>query len=293
MQKFKSVKNYYPVLFAIMLILLCITTFILSDYIDMYTLTVTLKVGIVVFTVYQTYYILSAITITYGIDDEYIYIKSFLNMRNVKIKINDIEGYVIKHEMGVKLSGFSFAGMAIGRNYLEGVGVTKMFVTSYENIIYILCENKNYCITPADVEGFILTLKKYDIKVKMSKDKITKENNLNKEKKFIIPMISSFLIIILTILVPFILYINGKLPNTMPLNFNVGFTPMETGIAKQFAFQQMVYGTMNLVVLLCMYLAANCNEKYELKSSYKYMYISLATSLITFIVQCRVLYVYL
>lgn len=293
MQKFKSVKNYYPLLFAILLVIICITTFILSEYIEMYILTVIFKIGILVFTLHQTYYILSAITISYCMDDDYIYIKSFLNLRNVKIKIKDIEGYVVKNDMGVKLSGFSFAGMAIGRNYLEDIGITRMFVTSNKNIIYILCKDISYCITPVDVEGFILTLKKDDIRVKVSRDKTIKENNLNRDKKFVIPLILSFLSIALIIFIPFLLYINGKLPETMPLNFNVGFTPMEIGISKQFAFQQMLYGSMNLVVLFCMYLAANCNQKYDLKSSYKYMFISLFMSVTTLIVQFRILYIYL
>ncbi|SHJ45058.1 PH domain-containing protein [Hathewaya proteolytica DSM 3090] len=293
MSRYKSVKNYFPLLVLIVLIIACIIGVYATKYIESYVVTLLIKTGLIVYTIYEIYYIISAVTIVYYVDDRYIYIKSFLNLRNVKVDFNNIRGYDIKQEMGVKLSGFNLGKMAIGRFFTENVGITRMFVTNDKNIMYFLCDDLSYAITPRDMEGMVMELKKHDISIKNQCHHKIKDSNLNRDPKFLIPFAISCIIVVLIVAVPSYLYFYEKLPYTMPLNFSINFAPLEMGTAKQFVFQQMIYGILNLILILCMYFAAQCNDKYYTKARYKYVIISLVTSIIFFIVQCRIIYLYI
>jgi hypothetical protein len=75
----------------------------------------------------------------------------------------------------------------------------------------------------------------------------------------------------------------------MPMSFDSKFTAIQFGTGKQFAFKQMVYGLFNMAILFCMYYAAYFCAKYDRKSSYKFIYISLILTLALLTIQIKIL----
>jgi hypothetical protein len=79
------------------------------------------------------------------------------------------------------------------------------------------------------------------------------------------------------------------IPNNMPLNFDAKFNPIKMGTSKQFAFTQMIYGVLNMALLFCMYYASYFCAKYDRKSAYKFIYLSLIVAMIFLIMQFKIL----
>lgn len=291
MEKYKSIKGtgiysiigisiLYNALFIVLLLL-----------VNSYEILSFLKIVIVVFNIYQLYYIVISTSLSYSIDDNNLYIKSSFGVKNIIIPFERIQGYkkAKGHIRGVKLSGYGKNHFAIGRAVIEKIGSTYMFVTSTENIIYIKTDEINYGLSPVDFETFEKELNQKNINLLDWEYKVNKNVNLYKDKKFFIPFICVAIVSLIITLNPIILYLYDSLPDKMPLNFNSQFIAMQFGTGKQFAFKQMVYGLLNMGIFFCMYYAAYFCAKYDRKSAYKFMYIPLIISLTFLIIQIRIL----
>lgn len=295
MGKYSAKKNMKPVLILLCLILLNMIGIYLTRYVLSYTILTLIEIMLVAFDLYELYYIISTFTISYEITDRSIIIKSFLQLRDVEINLKDIIGYKVSngHEAGVKLSGFAFIDIMVGRAFVKDLGLSRMYATSNHDIIYIITEDINYAITPVKTDKFIGVLQEMNLSCVDKKEVKELHSSLHRDKAFMVPFCIITLMCFLMVMIPFIIYLKGNLPYTMPLSFNMDFNPMKIGTGKQFAFQQMVYGGLNLSLLLCMYFAGHFNYKYDKKSSYKYIYISLLVTLTFFIMQIKILTIYL
>lgn len=262
------------------------------DLVDSYVLSSLLRLLLVVFTIYQLYYILLCSSLKYGLDDENVYILGFL--RKIKIPLKQIDGYKIHsgNINGVKLSGFGTNSFAIGKSVVKKIGTTNIYVTSSKNIVYLKVGDTNYAISPQEHYKYEEFLNKKGIKTLDWEYRWKEDVHLYKDKHFMIPFIIVSIIIIVLTLNPFVLYLMGKLPDTMPLNFDSSFIPVDYGSGKQFAFNQMIYGVLNMAILFCMYYASHFYAKYDKKSAKKFIYVSLVIALAFLLIQFRILYAF-
>jgi len=280
-------KGIYYILGLLILYEILFTVGLLA--VNSYVLSILLKIALVIFTAYQLYYILVYTTLKYAADDKNIYIINFIKM--IKIPYEEIHCYKVEEGNihGVKLTGLSTSNFALGKSVVKKIGTTNMYVTSNKNIIYIKVNEKNYAITPQDFENFKNNLDYNHIKESDWDQFQGKQISLHKDKGFMTPFILSSIIITILTLNPFILYLTNKLPSSMPLNFDSSFFPVDQGTGKQFAFNQMIYGVLNMAILFCMYYASHFYAKYDKKSAKKYIYISLLIAAAFLIIQIRIL----
>lgn len=260
--------------------------------VNSYVISSLLKIAIVIFTLYQLYYILIYTTLKYAADESFIYIFTFI--KKLKIPYNEITSYKVEsgNINGVKLSGFGTGNFALGKSVIKKIGTTNMFVTSNKNIIYFKSNAKNYAITPEDFENFKAHLTLGNVMESEWEDIESKHVSLHKDKGFMIPFLIASLIIFVLTLNPFILYLTRKLPSHMPLNFDAAFFPVDQGTGKQFAFNQMIYGVLNMAILFCMYYASHFYAKYDKKSAKKFIYIPLIIAAAFLLIQFRILHTF-
>jgi hypothetical protein len=264
---------------------------VLLNLVNSYVIFNILKAIFVLCNLYQLYYIGLSLSLKYVIDDKFS-ILALGGLKKISIPYDKIQGYK-KSEgkiKGVKLSGYGSDNFALGKFVINKIGATSMFATSSKEIFYLNVEEMNYAVSPVNSEEFTKDLATKGIPCMEWEARIIKNNNLYKEKKFIIPFIAVTVIIIILILNPFILYLKGKLPGQMPLNFDSAFIPLERGTGKQFAFSQMVYGVLNMAILICMYYASYFYSKYDKKSAPKFIYISLIIAVLFLVMQFRILF---
>ena len=284
--------SFYSIL--LMLIITNLLLFILLRFSDSYTITVLLRLALVVINIYQLYYLLLSITLKYIIDDNNIYITAIFGYKKVVIPFNSIEGYKVLEGRirGVKLSGVGKEKFAFGKSVIDKIGIAHMFVTSLEKIVYIKTDAITYAISPEKVEALEKILKEKGIGSIQPKDGYKKSYKIYKDKSFTIPFFIVSIIIVIFTLNPFILYLRKMLPEKMPLSFNGRFIPIDYGTGKQFAFNQMIYGVLNMAVLFFMYYASYFHAKYDKKSAYRYIYISLLIALMFLFMQFKILNTY-
>lgn len=285
----KGIGIYYMLgLMLIYDILLIIGILLVNSYV----ISSLLKIAIVIFTLYQLYYILIYTTLKYAADESFIYIFTFI--KKLKIPYNEITSYKVEsgNINGVKLSGFGTGNFALGKSVIKKIGTTNMFVTSNKNIIYFKSNAKNYAITPEDFENFKAHLTLGNVMESEWEDIESKHVSLHKDKGFMIPFLIASLIIFVLTLNPFILYLTRKLPSHMPLNFDAAFFPVDQGTGKQFAFNQMIYGVLNMAILFCMYYASHFYAKYDKKSAKKFIYIPLIIAAAFLLIQFRILHTF-
>lgn len=288
---FKAMKsrglNYILFLTAIYNIL----TIFLIISVNMYELSMLLKLMLAVLDIYQLYYIMLNLSLKYSIDKGNICIIGAFGLKKVIIPIESINACKVKKGKikGTQLYGYNRDYFAFGKSIIEDVGISHMFVTSGETVIYINTDSMNYGISPYESDEMIKYLTDMNFMDKSWHYSENKNVSLYKDKKFLIPFLAAAVIIIVMTLNPFILYLCNKLPSSMPLKFNAGFKPVLLGSGKQFVFRQMVYGVLNMALLFCMYYAAYFYAKYDKKSAYKFMYVPLIISAAFFIMQSRIL----
>ncbi|SHI37019.1 PH domain-containing protein [Clostridium cavendishii DSM 21758] len=269
--------------------------FILTKFIDAYIETRVIITLVIAFSIYCIYYILLDRSLKYILTDEAIEINGLWGFKKNIIKFNEIDGYLIQdgNIHGFRLSGFGRLNYCFGRCVVEKVGISHMFVTASKQIMYIHTEEMSYGISPKDIRSIEEVFISKGIEIKEFEVKKNKNVDLFKQKTFFIPFIIVSLVVIVMTLNPFVLYLMNKLPGVMPLAFNSNFTPILYGTGKQFAFKQMTYGALNMVVLFCMYYAAYFCARYDRRSAYKYIYISLILTLSFFIIQLQILGYYI
>lgn len=263
---------------------------LLLNIVNSYVIFNILKVVFLFCNLYLLYYITLSLSLKYVIGDKFD-ILALGGLKKISIPYDRIQGYkksqgIIK---GVKLSGYGSNNFALGKFVISKTGITNMFATSNKEIIYLNVEDMNYAVSPENSDEFIKELTEKGILCIEWEPRIIKNTNLFKEKKIMIPFIAVTVIIIILILNPFILYLKHSLPGQMPLNFDSAFIPLESGTGKQFAFIQMVYGVLNMAILICMYYATYFYSKYDKKSAPKFIYISLIIAVLFLIMQFRIL----
>lgn len=263
-----------------------------SILVNSYVLSSLLKIFLILLNIYLIYYIIVAFSLKYGLDDENMYVFRFL--KNNKIPLSNIEGYKIENGRinGVRLSGFGTSSFALGKSVVKNIGTTNMFVTNNSNILYVKCGDLNYAVSPKEFDLFLSHLKSRGISNFEWELRVNKDISLHKDRRFMIPFIFVSIVISILTLNPFILYLRNKLPAVMPLNFDSSFLAVEFGSGKQFAFNQMIYGVLNMAVLFCMYYAAHFYAKYDKKSSYKFIYASLIIALAFLLIQLKILHTF-
>ena len=256
-----------------------------------FEITYLLKIALIIVNIYQIYYILLCIFVNYTIDDRYLNINIIGGLTIDKILIDDIQFYNRKQGKikGIKISGHGKDYFALGKSIIDKIGLVKMYVTSSKDVIYLKTKDLTYGIAPEDGEKFEKFLKEKGVENSEWTYMENKNVHLHNDKKYFIPFIISTILIIILTLNPFIKYLKGTLPAKMPVAFDPSFNPIYFGTGKQFAFKQMVYGVLNMIVLLCMYYASYFYSKYDKKSAYKYMYISLAITMFFLIMQFKIL----
>jgi hypothetical protein len=256
---------------------------------DSYILSLLLKILFAVTTIYQLYYIIVFISVSYKFDDENVYITSLL--RKITIPIKTIEGYKIESGkiQGIRLSGVGTNSFALGRFVVKKIGTTHMYVTGNHKLLYIKAGDNNFAISPVRIEDITKVLNENNINSIEWEHEWGKAIHLHKEKSFMLPFIINSVIVSFITLNPFVLYLMNKLPDKMPLSFDASFFPVDFGSGKQFAFNQMIYGVLNMAVLFCMYYAAHFYAKYDKRMANRFIYISLLIAAAFLLIQIRIL----
>lgn len=266
--------------------------FILIYYfIDSYELSNLLKITLIVFNIYEIYYILIYNTVNYSIDKDALYINSLFGLKRMKIPFNSINAYQKSsgNIKGVKLLGHGKNSFAIGKSFINKIGTTYMFVTFNSNIMYLNTDDINYGISPENFDDFEENIKQIGIKNISWNTSIKKNAPLIRNGKFICFFLVSAVLSIILALNPIIMYFQDKIPSRMPLTFNANFIPQKFGTGKQFAFKQMTYGLLSMAILFCMYYAGFLYGKYDKKSSYKFILVSLILSALLLVMQIRII----
>ena len=291
MSKYKPIKGISFIYILAICILANIFVGVLIYLVNTYIILSLLRVALFVMDVYFVYYILLDLTLYYELDSENLMIKYFFGLKKIIIPYSAIEGYDIKndHIHGVKLSGIGNDRFAFGRSIIDKIGTTHMFVSNSKNSLYVKTAEISYAISPNQCQELEGVLVSKNIKRQIGTFKVDKNIELYKDKLFSILFILITVIILILTLNPLILYLKNMLPAKMPLNFNSSFEPINYGTGKQFAFKQMTYGVMNMIVLLCMYYASYFCAKYDKKTAYRYIYLALITSATFLMLQIRVL----
>lgn len=257
-----------------------------------YILSTLIKISLVMFTLYLLYYILTYYSLRYCADSKKICIHTFF--KNIVIPYEEIDNFKFAAGSitGVKLSGVGSNSFALGKSVIKKIGTTNMFVTSNAKIVYLKVGELNYALTPADTDKFINVLLNKNIHEGDWEQHQSKHISLYRERGFMLPFLLASLVITILTLNPFILYLSNRLPASMPLNFDAAFFPVDQGTGKQFAFNQMIYGVLNMAILFCMYYASHFYAKYDKKSAKKFIYISLIIAIAFLIIQFRILHTF-
>ncbi|WP_392486592.1 PH domain-containing protein [Haloimpatiens sp. FM7315] len=258
---------------------------------DNYLINTISKGALLACNLYIMYYLLLYMSLSYVFDEDNFYIKGIFGLKKVKVPYENIEAYTIETGKikGVRLSGVSNNNFALGRSIIDKIGVTRMFVTENDFVLYLKTSEINYGVSPREYVALEKALKDKNIPKGFYENNFKKKVALYKDKKFLFFFSLISLIIIIMTLNPFILYLTDKLPKTMPLSYDSAFKPVIYGTSKQFAFKQMVYGALNMLILFCMQYATYFHAKYDKKSSYIYIYIALIVAAAFLGIQFRVL----
>jgi len=257
--------------------------------VDSYMISILLKASLAALNLYQFYYLLIGLTLSYVVEDGELKIVSLLGLKKVVLPFDQIKGYTkfSGNIRGVRLSGYGRNTSAMGRAVIEKIGTTYMFVTSSKDVLYLKTDDINYGLSPEDAAGFIGELNSGGISEISMDYRPSKSVRLYKDKLFTVIFSAAAFVTISMIINPVILYLTDQLPAIMPLSFNAAYKPVQFGTGKQFAINQMMYGFLNMAVLLLMYYASYFISKYDRKSAYKFICVPLVVSIIFFAMQLQ------
>lgn len=241
------------------------------------------------------YYILLDLSLAYEVYEDYIEINCFKGLKKIRINLKDINGFLEQDKVinGFKLSGFGKHKYCFGRCVVHNVGVARMFVTSSKRVIYIHTEEISYGLSPENFCEFKKLIISKGIKEESFKLKINNVRDIIRDKGFYIPFIITSLLILGIILIPSIIYLLGVMPDKMPIDFSAHLVPCTIGGAKDFVGRQIIYGIMNMILLVCIYYASHFCAKYDKKLAERYIYLSLIVALVFLIFQIQTLVNYL
>lgn len=292
MKSYKPKKRINGTMFIILITLLCDTLVIVTSiFVNDYVLNAFLRTFLVLFNIYQLYYILQFATLKYEIGDGMLKIVSIFRLKQIKIPFSDLEKYTetTGNMDAIKLSGYGGRSFAIGRCFFNKLGAVNMNVTYNENIFFIKTKEDIYAVSPINVAEFENELK--TIGVEDEKWTLTNKitQRLHQDNYFRVPFFLVSILIIIFIARPLYLYYANMLPQNMPLSLNVKFQEIHMGTSRDFVFKQLEYGLLNMALFFCMYYAAHLNAKHHKKSAYKYIYFSLVVIIIFLIIQQKIL----
>lgn len=292
MEIYKPIRGIASIYTILLVLLFNAFTIILLKLVDSYVVYNLLKIGLVLIDIYYMYYFFMDLTVKYHVEEDNITINYFCGLKSVKIPYADIKGYEIseKNIHSIKLSGIGNDKFAYGRNIIDKIGTTYMYVSSNKAVLFLKTDKISYGISPENLDKIVEILKEKNIENSIEEYIPGKNIELYKDRSFFVTLVIVSILIIILTLNPFILYLRNAFPQQMPLTFNAAFIPTDFGTGKEFAFKQMTYGVFNMVILFCMYYAANFSAKYDKKSAYKYLYVSLFVVLIFLFLQFRILF---
>lgn len=296
MESFKAVKDRsITYILAVTVVCNAFTILLLYLFMNSYEIFSFLKYALIVFNIYQLYYIGIYLTLKYNIDYDNLYIIGLWGLRKIKIPLASIKGYCTSKGSikGIKLSGYGNKNFALGKSIIDKIGTTHMFATTNKNIVYFNTDGLNYGISPTNWEQFKNKLSALKIMEQKWEHHHNRNINIHKDKKFFIPFIIVSVIVVIITILPFLLYLYNKLPVQMPLSFNAAFEATKMGTGKQFAFKQMIYGVLNMAILFCMYYVCYFYAKYDKKTAYRYIYVALGSASLFLFMQVKILMVYL
>lgn len=294
MKEFSTLKGkaFYNIL--LMTFLYNVVIILLMYFSKSYIFSSLLKVILIIFNIYQIYYLLKSITIKVRIGEDSIFITASYGIKKVNIPFKDIEGFCVLSGKikGVRLTGYGNDSFALGKSIIDKIGIVNMYATSNNNIVYIKTAEVIYGVSPEELSSFTELLKEKGIENMHWELPQKKIVHIHKDKNVNILLTLASIIIIAITIIPFILYLMNKLPYTMPLSFDANFIPVKLGTGKQFAFKQMSYGILNMAILFLMYYAAHFYARYDEKSAYKFLYIPFFIALLFLLMQLRILIYY-
>ncbi|MDP4089851.1 MAG: PH domain-containing protein [Bacillota bacterium] len=292
MMEYKPIRGNASIYMLLIAILSNLFIAILLKLVNSYLVYSIMIVALVLIDLYYLYYLVMDFTLRYSLaDDDHLIVNCFWKLKKVDIDLKEVRGFMCTSSNihGIKLSGIGNDKFAYGRNIIDKIGTTYMFVSSSKDVIYLKTGDICYAISSAGNENIRAELKKCSVTEGIEEFVETANAELHKDKKFFIPFIVVSLLIVVMILNPFILYLRNRLPGLMPLTFDTSFLPLQEGTGKQFAFKQMTYGVLNMIILFCMYYASYFCAKYDRKTAYRYIYISLVIVLVFLFLQIRIL----
>lgn len=292
MHDFKAKNRNICFTFIIVLTLIIdIVIIVASLFIHEYMLNTFLKLFLIIFNVYQLYYVVLSISIKYSYNKEGILISSFFGINKVHIPYDTIEKYAENtgNINGIQLMGYCVKKFALGFCVIDKFGPSHMFATSNENVFYIKTKNTAYGLSPENHKAFEENLKVQKIKNEQWQWKVNNSGKIYKDNNFRIPLFIVTALILFLTLRPLWLMYTHSLPSSMPLSFDSSFLPTLTGSNKEFVFRQVIYGAFNMAILFCMYYAAYFNAKYSKKLAYAYIYASLVIAFVFILIQQRIL----
>ena len=264
---------------------------ILLQFTNSYIIDNLLKLLLIFCNIYQIYYIWLFQSLKCTIDSENLVIYAIGSLKKIILPLKEIEGYTLSTGKlkGVRLYGIATNNFAMGKFVIDKIGLSRMFVTDNKNVFYIKTKDINYAVSPVEYKKFEEMLIFHKLQGIDWRYTVNNSYNLHKDKHFIIPLVIVSIIILILTLNPLVLYLQHAIPDIMPLTFDAKFNQIKVGTSKQFAFTQMVYGVLNMALLFCMYYASYFCAKYDRKSAYKYIYLSLIVAVVFLVMQFKIL----
>lgn len=297
MEVFRPARGKGLIFLSLITVVFDIVLFILMWLSNTYELRYAFILLLLVFSIYQLYYILGYISLKYEFNEDTIIINRCWGMRKIFVPVKNIKAYKIqeykmKEIEGLKISGYFIKDMIFGKAIINKIGATHMFITNSRNVIFLSTEEINYCLSPIDMKRFEDKLKACDIKNNELANIGFKGVKLYKEKKYLAIIIICAILLIVIPSIPMVLYLQGKMPALMPLSFDKNFIATKLGTAQQFVFKQTIYGILNMAIFFCFYFASYFFQKYDKRTAYGYLYLGVIICLSIMILQIKVLYTF-
>lgn len=216
----------------------------------------------------------------YEFTDKHLVIGSSLKWYNIYIKYENIIAFDTRVNLINKIGIYAFFGKRffIGKGNIEGVGKTKLYVTNSKKNIYIMTEKEIYSISPKDLDGFTRELRNRGIEQEKVERDVREEDILESDeiaKRF---FLLNFIIILVVISVPIIIYYLGYLPDYIPRfsttnNLNVFMD------VNEYLNRVYMMGALSFVFLAIMTLFSRIYSKVDTLYHYKILFIPLIVSI--------------
>ncbi|WP_461207791.1 PH domain-containing protein [Clostridium sp. DL1XJH146] len=261
-----------------------------TKYINIYEIVWLANIFQIVYNLYLIYSLLLLISLKIVIKNDLIIIEGIFSIRKIKIPIEDVQAYFVDDRPinGVRLYGIGSKKFALGRMVIEEIGTTRMFTTCHK-IIYLKTKDINFAISPMEIGKIEEVLKKQNVRNEKWEYINNDTTNFHDKKEITLLVALIGIIIVIFTFTPLILDFLKLLPSEMPLSINSKLEVIAFGTGEKFAFKQLIYGIINMGILLCMYFAAYSHVKYDEKTAYMYLYASLIISFTFFILQFIIL----